>query len=378
MAVVLTNNAVSRLAASLSTSSTALSVTVGEGGKFPSPSVGTWFPLTLIKASGAVEILRCTARSGDVFTVVRAQESTSAQSFSVGDRAELRLTAAAIADIQQTISELANTALSKQDNLSDLDSAETARGNLGLGTAALGTVTTSVSDGTAGRVARIGDAGLGSEPAIGAFGANTALDIYKFSGFWDPSALTGTLIGNYPQVITIGGATRSMQIGGPVLDENRLFFRKFFGGEWKTAKELFHTGNVSAFIQTLLPAADAGAARGTLGAPAGVTKQMCTAWVNFRGSGTVTVRDSHNVSSVSDNGVGAYSVNFAAAMANTTYSFSGFARFDRTDGSLAVLKANNNSAKTTASFDVNAAWANEASSGVFDPEEVNIHVFGGK
>ena len=44
-----------------------------------------------------------------------------------------------------------------------------------------------------------------------------------------------------------------------------------------------------------------------------------TAWVNFNGTGTVAIRDSENVSSLVDNGVGTYTVNFATNLANTTY-----------------------------------------------------------
>lgn len=96
MSVVLVNNAISRLGSALSSSATILSVSAGEGAKFPSPTNDDWFPLTLVKASGALEILRCVGRSGDVMTVVRGQESTAAQSFAVGDRIELRLTAGAL------------------------------------------------------------------------------------------------------------------------------------------------------------------------------------------------------------------------------------------------------------------------------------------
>jgi hypothetical protein len=49
-------------------------------------------------------------------------------------------------------------------------------------------------------------------------------------------------------------------------------------------------------------------------------KSQCTAWVNFNGTGTVTIRDSYNVSSITDNGVGDYTVNFATPMSNTNYS----------------------------------------------------------
>lgn len=49
-------------------------------------------------------------------------------------------------------------------------------------------------------------------------------------------------------------------------------------------------------------------------------KNECTAWVNFNGTGTVAIRDSFNVSSITDNGTGDYTVNFAVAMANSNYS----------------------------------------------------------
>jgi len=46
----------------------------------------------------------------------------------------------------------------------------------------------------------------------------------------------------------------------------------------------------------------------------------CRAWVNFEGTGTVSIRDSGNVSSITDNGTGDYTVNFATAMPDADYS----------------------------------------------------------
>ncbi len=48
--------------------------------------------------------------------------------------------------------------------------------------------------------------------------------------------------------------------------------------------------------------------------------QLCKAWVNFNGTGTVAIRASYNVSSITDNGTGDYTVNFANAFANVNYS----------------------------------------------------------
>ena len=48
--------------------------------------------------------------------------------------------------------------------------------------------------------------------------------------------------------------------------------------------------------------------------------QLCKAWVNFNGTGTVAIRASYNVSSITDNGVGDYTVNFTTALADANYS----------------------------------------------------------
>jgi hypothetical protein len=47
---------------------------------------------------------------------------------------------------------------------------------------------------------------------------------------------------------------------------------------------------------------------------------LCRAWVNFNGTGTVAIRASYNVSSITDNGTGDYTVNFATAMVDANYS----------------------------------------------------------
>lgn len=46
----------------------------------------------------------------------------------------------------------------------------------------------------------------------------------------------------------------------------------------------------------------------------------CRAWVNFDGTGTPAIRSSGNVSSITDNGTGDYTVNFTTAMPDTNYT----------------------------------------------------------
>lgn len=56
------------------------------------------------------------------------------------------------------------------------------------------------------------------------------------------------------------------------------------------------------------------------GFPDNLVTALAFAWVNFTGSGTVAINDSHNVSSVSDNGTGQYRVNFENEASVTTYA----------------------------------------------------------
>ena len=92
----LTNNGLSTLASAITSSSTSITVATGDGSKFPALSAGQYFMLTLVKSTGTFEIVKVTARSGDVLTVVRAQEGTTAADFSASDRLEHRLTAGTI------------------------------------------------------------------------------------------------------------------------------------------------------------------------------------------------------------------------------------------------------------------------------------------
>ena len=53
------------------------------------------------------------------------------------------------------------------------------------------------------------------------------------------------------------------------------------------------------------------------------TAYGCRAWVNFNGTGTVAIRGSGNVSSITDNAVGEYTVNFTTAMVDANYAYVG-------------------------------------------------------
>lgn len=96
MAVLFTNNASSTLASAISNVQTSVTVATGTGVLFPSISGADYFYATIVNSSNLIEIVRVTGRSGDVLTVLRGQEGTTARNYSAGDKIEVRVTAAGL------------------------------------------------------------------------------------------------------------------------------------------------------------------------------------------------------------------------------------------------------------------------------------------
>jgi hypothetical protein len=101
MPVKFTNNASGTLASSITTSSTTITLTTGQGAQFPSLAAGEFFFATLVNSSNNLEIVKVTGRATDVITIVRAQDNTTARAFVGGDRFELRPVSAALQALLQ-------------------------------------------------------------------------------------------------------------------------------------------------------------------------------------------------------------------------------------------------------------------------------------
>ena len=112
--------------------------------------------------------------------------------------------------------------------------------------------------------------------------------------------------------------------------------------------------------------------------PNEVAQGRAKAWVNFDGSGTVAVRDDFNVSSITDNGTGDYTVTFATAMANVNYAVAGtVAEVGSTGNSdyfLSGGRQNNYSDIRTTTFARIAACA--ASGAQIDGHVMSVVIFG--
>ena len=99
----------------------------------------------------------------------------------------------------------------------------------------------------------------------------------------------------------------------------------------------------------------------------------CRAWVNFNGAGTVTIGGSGNVSSITDNGTGDYTVNFTNTFSNANYSY---AMSFQHDGNPNVAKPKSGEI-TTSSIGVNVGQyqAGSTNSNV-DPITASVAIFG--
>lgn len=76
------------------------------------------------------------------------------------------------------------------------------------------------------------------------------------------------------------------------------------------------------------------------------------AWVNFNGSGTLAIRNDGNVSSITDDGVGDYTVNFTDALAGADYALAGWAKDSNDGGNYSIVSGNASDTLTSTSCEI--------------------------
>ena len=96
-------------------------------------------------------------------------------------------------------------------------------------------------------------------------------------------------------------------------------------------------------------------------------------WVNFNGTGTIAITGSGNVTSITDGGVGIYTVNLTTAMPANTYAVVGMVG-PRSGSFVDVLTV---SSTTTSAIVLNAYRTNDATGGLNDYAIVNVVGIGG-
>jgi hypothetical protein len=108
---------------------------------------------------------------------------------------------------------------------------------------------------------------------------------------------------------------------------------------------------------------------------ANVIQGSAKAWVNFNGTGTVAIRASYNVSSITDNGTGDYTVNFTNAMANANYGICFGGSYDNAGSANQVYFTTYNLATSSVRIQTRGQFGGLSGGALNDTTTVSISVF---
>lgn len=105
--------------------------------------------------------------------------------------------------------------------------------------------------------------------------------------------------------------------------------------------------------------------------------QLCKAWVNFNGTGTVAIRAAYNVSSITDNGTGDYTVNFTTALADANYAacFGTRGATTSTGNYTSAFENKDNVTRTTSALRLYALYTVSGTTGAVDAEVFSVAIF---
>ena len=100
----------------------------------------------------------------------------------------------------------------------------------------------------------------------------------------------------------------------------------------------------------------------------------CRAWVNFNGTGTVAIRASGNVSSITDNGPGDYTVNFTTSMSDVNYGICASIKGNDSSNNRATTCETFARTRTTSSAPILCTYGSSGTN-LGDPSIVNVAIF---
>ena len=124
---------------------------------------------------------------------------------------------------------------------------------------------------------------------------------------------------------------------------------------------------------TLIAANSSGVVQMNSGYGSNANAYGCSAWVNFNGKNTVAIRASGNVSSITDNGTGLYTLNFTTAMPDANYMVTGSTVGNSQNEGQIVTGSNNLSSQSTSSVQLAVMYCANGSRN--DVGQVNVAIF---
>jgi hypothetical protein len=101
----------------------------------------------------------------------------------------------------------------------------------------------------------------------------------------------------------------------------------------------------------------------------------CRAWVNFNGTGTVAIRGSGNVTSITDNGSGNYTINFTTAMPDVNYSAVGSAKYNASAEGQNLRFGSSTYASDVTTTALKVQITNGGNAALTDSEMISVAIF---